>query len=348
LADSRINKKWITNKEIQKIIEIKFAKTGKYSVSASSLQKYFNCSLKWLFERVLKLENIQIETSLMAEDLSGLVYHAVLNDFFIKLKNSVLLKPLFSNYGLSLPEPYRGHLETSINNIFNAFPLLNSSGHPQMSALTARLLNSVKKEFHYNLEKCLSHFLSLFAGCSVIRSEIDYQADQNSYIMNGIIDCVLKDNSLDSDNYIIVDFKLKNLPNRGDCTAENNNSLADFQLPMYITLAEKNEDFEVSTALFYSILDLKPQVIIGTVRDELNNKNFPKYKEDQITCGSELYAKLFDEFEYKTSQFAQEISTGNFTVFPENSNDCFTCDFQRICRTVYIIDRENDLSGKYK
>jgi hypothetical protein len=122
--------------------------------------------------------------------------------------------------------------------------------------------------------------------------------------MKGFIDCILKDSS---DNYIIVDFKLKYLPKRDD---------EDFQLPMYITLTEENEEFKVYTALFYSIIDLKSEVFD---RDWYNN--------------------IFEEFNNKTEQFAQEISTGNFSVFVQNNNDCYDCDYHRICRTVYIIGR---------
>ena len=342
-SETSADKNWKINDEIQKIISASFAKTGKYSVSATSLHKYYQCSLKWLFESVFKLENIQIETSLMAENISGLVYHAILNNFFTELKNNkpILLEPVQINKNITLPEFYKKLLEKCINEIFSAFPLLKQN---KISALTVRLLCAGKNDFKYHLERFLSQFLLYFAGCSVEGSESSYQLERDTYTMRGSVDCILKD--ADS-KYIIIDFKTKYMPGRSDCIAEDGNELADFQLPMYITLTEKTKQYKVYTALFYSIIDLKPEVIIGTISDTNTEKEIPAKKENQINRESERYKIIFKEFKYKTEQFAKEISTGNFTVFPQKSNDCLGCDYQRICRTVYIIDRENNLLGKY-
>jgi hypothetical protein len=340
--------KWTAGEKIKTSINEKYAKTGKYSVSATSLQKYYQCSFKWLFENIFAIENVQIETSLMAENLSGLVYHAILNNFFTELKNDAstpLLEPVQTDSGLSLPPSYHSLLEQSINKIFDCFPLLKPDGRPQMSALTTRLLRAGKDDFYYHLDKCLSQFISFFAGYKVAGSECNYKYEKDTYILNGFVDCILKENHEGTDKYVIVDFKLKNMPKRRDCTAEDETPLTDFQLPMYITLIEKNEQFDVYTALFYSILDQKPEVIIGTVYDENTKKTIPAKEDEQIFRSSERYMKIFAEFEKKTEQFTNEISSGNFTVFPQNNNDCYDCDYQRICRTVYIISRENNFWG---
>jgi hypothetical protein len=337
------NKNIIIGEKIKEVIGASYAKSGKYSVSATSLQAYFQCSLKWLFERVFALENIQIETSLMAENISGLVYHAVLNNFFTELKNkdAVLFEPDYTDSGHSLPSYYSELLENCANEVFDNFPKFKQNEGAQMSSLTSRLLRAERKNYQYNLERFLCSFLSFFSGCRVAGSEIYYKTEHDSYILNGFVDCILKDDRENSDKYIIVDFKLKWLPDRADCTAEGENELSNFQLPMYITLAEENEKFKVYTALFYSILDLKPEIIIGAVKDAKTEKTIPARIENQIIRDSEEYNLIFEKFNKKTEQFAQEISSGDFTVFAEKNNDCYTCDFQRICRTVYIIDREN-------
>jgi hypothetical protein len=334
---------WEPGEKIKKAVGLSFTKSGKYSVSATSLQTYFQCSLKWLFERVFALENVQIETSLMAENISGLVYHAILNNFFsgLKNKNEPLPEPEYSDSGASLPSYYNKLLENCITEIFGNFPKLKQNENRQMSSLTSRLLRAEKKNYQHNLERFLCSFLSFFSGCRIAGSEIYYKTERDSYILNGFVDCILKDDRENSDKYIIVDFKLKRMPDRVGCTAEGENELSNFQLPMYITLAEENEKFKVYTALFYSILDLKPEVVIGAVKGAKTEKTIPSHTEDQIIRNSEEYNLIFERFNKKTEQFAQEISTGNFTVFAEKNNDCYTCDFQRICRTVYAVNREN-------
>jgi hypothetical protein len=346
--ESGYGEKWKTGEKIKESIKTQFAKTGKYSVSATSLQKYYQCSFKWLFENIFAIENVQIETSLMAENLSGLVYHAILNNFFTELKNDApLLEPVKTDNGLFLPPYYRTLLEQSVNKIFDCFPLLDTDGSPRMSALTARLLRAGKDDFYYHLDRCLSQFISYFAGYKVTGSECNYKYEKDAYILNGFVDCILKGNHEGTDKYVIVDFKLKNMPARRDCTADEETPLTDFQLPMYITLIEKNEQFDVYTALFYSIKDQKPEVIIGTIYDESAKKNIPSKEDEQIIRSSERYMKIFKEFKNKTDQFIEEISSGNFTVFPQENSDCYNCDYRRICRTVCIIGREKNLLGKY-
>jgi len=334
--------KWTVGEKVKDIIKEKFAKTGKYGVSATSLQKFYQCSFKWLFENVFAIENTRIETSLMAENLSGLVYHAILNNFFTELKNdSPLLGPVQTDFGLSLPPSYRTLLEQSVNKIFDCFPLLKPDGNIQMSALTARLLRAGKDDFIYHLDRCLSSFLVFFAGYKVAGSECNYKYEEDTYILNGFVDCILKETQEGTDKYSIIDFKLKYMPDRRDCTADEETPLTNFQLPMYITLIEKNGQFKVYTALFYSILAQKPEVIIGNIHDGNTNKNIPAKEEEQIIRSSERYMKIFNELKNKMDQFTEEISSGIFTVFPRENNDCYNCDYQRICRTAYIIDREN-------
>ena len=355
--------KWNTGKTLLDLIRKKYAYnpefSGKYGVSSSSLASFYQCSLKWIFERVLVLENVQIEASLMAENISGMVYHAALNLFFseLKKKNEKLLKPDYADRGPSLPGVYRKLLKHSVDKIFDSFPALESEGEPsdkrpQMSSLTARLLRAGKKHFQFNLENCLANFLSLFAGCRVTGCEKSYQAQRDIFFLNGKLDCILEappekspassgEKPITEKKYIIVDFKMKSAPERGNCTGEGENGLSDFQLPMYITLAEENEKIEVHTALFYSILNFIPEVIIGTVQDVNTEFIIPKKEDERILYKSEMYNQIFMEFDQKARQFANEIATGNFTVFKTKNSECYSCKYNRICRTVYAINREN-------
>jgi hypothetical protein len=139
-----------------------------------------------------------------------------------------------------------------------------------------------------------------------------------------------------------------NPPKRADCTVMNENSLSDFQLPMYITLAEENKKIEVHTALFYSIINHSPEVIIGTVEDVNTKVVTPKKEDDRILYKSEMYNRIFDEFKQKTRQFADEIAAGNFSVFESEYSECRDCEYNRICRTVYVINRETFFNlGKF-
>jgi len=317
---------------------------GLPGVSATSLQSYYQCSLYWLYKRVFNLQNEQIETTMMDANISGSVYHIIFNMFFSELKNNKkplskpLSKPVQSSSELSLPSDYKELLNNCINTVFNNLPVLEPEKGPEMSSLTARMLHAAKKEFHFNLKNFIAHFLSYFAGCTVVNCEKYYQAERELYILKGYIDLLIKD---PLGNYIIVDFKLKYTPPRKDCTGDGENGLSNFQLPAYITLVEEKEHFKVYTALFYSILNIKPEVIFGTICDINTEKVIPHREEDRILYDSERYRKIFEEFNKKTERFASDISSGNLTVIPNNNINCYSCDYHRICRTAYVIEREN-------
>ena len=317
----------------------------KISVSASSLKIYCQCSLKWLFNR-LGLENTEVEASLMSQDIYGNVYHAVLDLFFTDLKNNeeTLLKPVVSANAAALPGYYKELLLKCIIKIFSDFPsqrpIYEKSGIIKASALTTRFLQAAKDQFIINLENFLVSFLSFFSGCSVIGCEKWYQIQKEVYFLNGKSDCILRDKD---GKYIIIDIKLSNLPKRKDCTGEGDKGLCDLQLPMYITLAENNENIEIQTALFFSIIKQIPEVIVGSVYDEINEINYPKRTQDLIERQDETYRQLIEIFNNKVKQFADEIITGNFTLFETNYKECYDCEFSRICRKVYTIKNEKNI-----
>ena len=314
----------------------------KFSVSASSLKPYFQCPLKWLFERVLKLEYTEIETSLMANNIWGLVYHAVLNLFLDELRNTGGTidppaddgsdkKPL-----AGLPEPYRRLLAEKVAIVFECFPCLPGSTKIEMSMLTARLLRAEKQLFYSQLEKFLAAFVSFFAGYRVCASESYYALQRDSHYLSGIVDCILEDDHA----AVIVDFKTKNMPNLSDCTGED--GLADFQLPLYLRLVEDALKKEVNTALFFSIVDAAPRVLFGSIRNSLSGAGIPKKQEDIIMRGSTVFTDIMNEFDEKAEQFAGEIRNGAFAFRPSDTQLCFKCSYAKICRTAYKIRQEKN------
>ena len=227
-------------------------------------------------------------------------------------------------------------LSDCTDKVFDNFPILDNNRNKRISSLATRLLLSEKTNFLNHCEYFISHFLLFFAGCFISDSEGYYQTEKEIYNLNGYVDIVLKDKD---NNHIIVDYKTKNTPDRKECTGQNDNDISDFQIPVYITLVEEKENVRVTTALFYGIVNTKPEVIIGIIRDINTEKIIPAEK-NQIECGSEEYNMIFNEFNTKAELFAKEISSCNFSVFSEDINQCFSCKYHRICRTVYIISHE--------
>ena len=324
---------------------------GKYSVSPSSLGPYFQCSLKWIFERILRLENVEIETGLMASNIAGQVYHEVLNLFLEDLKKSgeKIARPGddpsrdSGSDKKNLPDFYRRILAEKVETVFETFPRLPHSEKTEMSMLTARLLRAEKKLFYAKLENFLAAFTSFFAGYRVVASETYYSLPKKSYYLSGIVDCILedaRDGSRQNGSIAIVDFKTKYMPGLAACIGEE--GLADFQLPMYLRLAEAALKKEVRAALFYSILDADPQVLFGVIKNAVSGAVLPKKEEDYILRGGEVFNGIMKEFDEKAEQFADEIANGTFSFSPSDPQACLKCDYNKVCRTLYKVYRGNN------
>ena len=343
-----------THESLSHIIRKRFNRNifpGKYSVSATALNNYFQCSLKWYFENVLNIQDYQIEADLMSYFVEGNVYHAILQLFLTAVKDSknALLMPVNVENGPELPELYRGLLLQSVNAVFGGFPCLPNDSRPAMSALSARLLTAEKNVFYSRMERFLTVFLFYFAGCKVLDSEKSYQAERDYWYLNGKIDCVLEAPPNASEDAspnaqtaaeskgIIVDFKLGKMPTQRDCKGAGERGLADFQLPMYLTLAQANSGKEIHTTLFFNILDAKPQVLFGQIYNAVKGTKTPK--SNPIFKGDDSFNEIMNQFEKKAEQFAHEIKSGQFTVFESEFDRCLKCKRHRICRSVYRIDK---------
>jgi hypothetical protein len=331
------------NHPLTKLIRRKFCKDkqydNKFSVSATSLALYYKCPLEWVYARVLDLENVEITTTLMADNISGRVYPAVLNLFLEELKETgeAIIAPLGAESKkdiLALPNSYHRLLAEKLDIVFESFPGLPKEGKPIMSMLTARLLRSQKPLFYSNLEKFLATFISFFSGFRVLASEAYYSLPKDFYCLNGIVDCILEDDH----GMVIVDFKTKTMPKLSDYTGED--GLVDFQLPMYISLAEAAFGKEVHTALFFSIIDAAPQVVFGVIHNVIHNRTIPKKEEDIIKRGSDIFLEIMDEFDKKAEQFAREIRDSTFSLLPSRSESCLECQYNRVCRRLYSICQE--------
>ncbi|MDR0455651.1 MAG: PD-(D/E)XK nuclease family protein [Treponema sp.] len=301
----------------------------KFSVSSSSLAPYFQCPLIWIFSRVLNLENVEAETGLMANNITGDVYHAVLNLFLneLKLSGEPIAAPLINGDEKKsipqLPEYYSRLLAEKVETVFESFPRLPAGEYQIMSMLTARLLRAEKPLFFSQLENFLAEFISCFAGFKVIATEENYSLPKDNYFLNGRIDCILEDirnESPEKNSLAIIDFKTK---------YKIEDSLANFQLPLYLRLAEMKYKKNVTTALFFSITDSKPLALFGVTQG--------REGDDCIMRGSERYNEIMHEFDQKAALFAQEISSGTFSFFPSRPEQCQDCEYNKVCRTLYRV-----------
>ncbi|MDR1353083.1 MAG: PD-(D/E)XK nuclease family protein, partial [Treponema sp.] len=325
------------------------ADSGQIRVSASAMKPYYECALRWLFGNVLSLENVRMEAAVMAENVLGSVYHTVLDYFFKQIQkqsNGVLANPADG----SLPPDYYRLLAESVSAVFDEAPGF-SGGQPGaggifrgQSALTVRFLKAQQGTVLRQLEIFTASLLRYFGGYRVLGSETAYTAGEQGCCLLGKIDCLLEDLNDDSENpggRVIADFKLNSMPDKKLCTGQGENGLEDFQLPMYITLAEKNSGKPVETALFFSIMRAEPSVIFGSIRDGASGKK--KSGLERTDTEDDPIGPVLSEFKTKAARYAEELADGNFTTISASERKCIPCAYHRVCRTVYAVGRERGL-----
>lgn len=329
---------------------------GKIRVSASGMEPYYQCAMQWLFRNILKLEDVRMETTLMAENILGSLYHAVLEHFFntiIQEDKGVLSLPKDE----MLPPAYQSFLDNSVHETFAGLPNLSGERY-DLSALTLRLLREQQGAVREQIEVFLIAFLRYFANFRLLGTEKKYTWDApgQNYYLTGIIDCILEETDSDAKEpaRVIVDFKLGKAPGRKPCVGDGETGLENFQLPMYITLAENNGSNTVDGALFFSIFQVKPTVIFGMIQDAINGKKIPYREKDRImrpdsnaandtTDGIPPFNMIMDEFSEKTARYAKEIQNCEFTTISISDKKCLGCLYHTVCRTVYTVKRERSL-----
>jgi hypothetical protein len=346
---------WEAKTALLDLIEERFARNGefpgKYSVSPSSLGPYYTCALQWLFQRVLNLENIRIETNVMAENVSGSLYHAILNWFFSALKkDSGTLSPLYKG---ALPQEYDKLLAESIDAVLKALPAIFPGTSPEVSALTVRLIRAGRKTIRENMETFLAAFLRYFAGYRVVESETSWKLEREDYYLNGTVDCILEDrreNSKTPGALTIVDFKLYTLPDREACDASGDGGLLNFQLPLYMTLAEEGGKKPIDAALFFSIIQAKPQALFGVIDNRETGKSEPREQDRILRTGDsgpdERFQLIMREFWEKTERYAAEIRGGSFSTISDSFKKCASCKNNTVCRTTYRVRGESGLLNR--
>ncbi|GHU87533.1 hypothetical protein FACS189476_03130 [Spirochaetia bacterium] len=345
----------ITDPLLIELIQKRFrsADSGKIRVSASGMEPYYRCAMEWLFRSILKLEDVRMETTLMADNVLGSLYHAVLEHFFgTIIQEEGGLLSLQKDETLS--ESYGHFLNNSVTETFALLPRLSGETY-DLSALTLRLLREQQGAVQEQIKVFLIAFLRYFANYRIIGTEKKYTWDvpDQNYCITGIIDCILEDPAGDAKDpvSVIVDFKLGAAPNRKPCIGNGETGLENFQLPMYLTLAEKNGGGKVQGALFFSILHVKPTVIFGVIQDAVNGKKTPYREKDRITRADSNatnddispFDLIMNEFNEKTVRYAQEIQSGNFTTISTSDKKCAACVYHTVCRTIYTVDREGHL-----
>ena len=163
------------------------------------------------------------------------------------------------------------------------------------------------------------------------------KGETEEYYLEGIIDCILIS---PEDKITIIDFKTYKTPEKK----------TDLQIPLYIKLyenylKENNINTQVEQACFFSILQSKPNVVLGTLKNQSTNKITPNVKADriyrnQVDCldGEKCLDDTLQDLDEKIKFFVSSVLSGkNFLLSEENVNKILFCSFDNIMEEEFIF-----------
>jgi hypothetical protein len=291
------------------------AKDGYLTVSPTTdLNVFYDCSIKWLYQRLLKAEEFSLEASLLDDTALGILYHTILETVFARIKEE---HRIFDSHFLDTYK--RWALEITRAAI---------KEHPAFKGPLAEPLVSSQA---IGMSKKIGCLLELearnFDSYSIEELELPVSLNTGDLLIRGIIDRV----SISPDgDPVIIDYKTSYLPEQITPDKLQEMPLSEFQIPLYTKLYEEKiktgeHSPQINGAFFYSINGRRIKAVVGT-RTGRNTK----------TLSREDYAPFLEAAEKQIEDFGRNVKDLNLVPSSVRISDCLSCMYKTACRTAYL------------
>jgi RecB family exonuclease len=285
--------------------------------SATDLNTFFFCPLKWFYLKILGLEVFSLEARMLDDRSLGNLYHEILRNVFnaIREKDRCFIPGHLEQY----LEFIRFYTEEAAVK-FPAFkgPLASPLITAQAQAISKILGRLLKTEIKY------------FPGCAVRGTELklwsSIELSSGPVWLMGIIDRV---SAAGADEVIIVDYKTGKTPAAAESSLKKDGTLEDFQLPVYVKLYEDNfEKAKAGSAVFMSVKNNKVNTVIGKMGGARGHTR-EEYEQTIASLNGfiEKYALSLDKL-----MFHGEIQ----------QKKCRSCEYNGLCRSAYMLNPEDE------
>ena len=269
-------------------------------ITATSLDAWNNCPFRYLFSRVLKVNEARYEVSCVDPMLEGQVLHGLLARLFQYIIDDLDgVAPSANDHGALI-----GRLLSELES-----PLR----FPQPAPL---LLDERLHLFRMMLANCLDSEAAIGDARRVIEAEGDYEVLTEGIAFRGRIDRI----SRGDDGFAIVDYKRTRTPKKSDLVDPSD--ATTYQLPLYTYFVE-NLRGGVSDAVYFSLTDGVETPVFSTSRKKswLSREDL----DALIAAALELSKKM-----------AAAVHAGDYRV-RKRSGGCDACGVRPICRQRYVV-----------
>jgi CRISPR/Cas system-associated exonuclease Cas4 (RecB family) len=190
------------------------------------------------------------------------------------------------------------------------------------------VLLSLAKSIVSKIYRLLKSEAKYFNGWTILDLEKQLALQQESILLNGKIDRLIQ--SPDGDT-IIIDYKTSVTPSQTNIKKNPESPLSDFQMPMYVRLAEqaRSESYQtISAAYFYSINK-------HTWKNE-----FGKTQSGKNGMSREEYQDIMDMFDKHIEAFHTSVQGLDFRPQNVSVSECIKCTYKTVCRRTYSLKQD--------
>ncbi len=344
--------------ELKDVISKKIVKDNKIQVSATTLRNFYECPIKWLFSKILKVDDFTLEGTLLDETSIGTFYHEVIKRVLSILKMNKI--PLSISEEKTITKELQNSIQKETADVVLHFP--ESCSIKGLSDLTIEIFKSQEQQYIKKLLDFFSELSIWFNGSYISEIEKDIKLEYDGFDIVGTIDCILDypGNDEQEAGTFILDFKTGNTPNRNKCLKQEDQELKDFQLPLYVQMYEHKYfagKKAVQGCAFMSIHKKSISPLFGILITKINDKKATKphatkerlYRTGENNAGIS-FEDTMNELNNAILDFVNAMQDETLSLFTDSKkwahfpsgsavdfDTCLECEYKKICRTTYSV-----------
>ena len=318
------------SEELNSYMEENLFKEDALKLSQTDLKIFTECPILWFLEKVLSVFSENYDAGIFDARNIGNLSHNV-------------LEVLYKEIGSTDKYFNSKNLDNYIERASLIFDDLAEKSIDFRGALAKPFIQSLKKRVMEAVNFVLESDASLLDGYAPKWVEEWIEIENDGILYRGKIDRASFPQ--DERSGVIIDYKTNNMPAYFSYGKKNSSAkeieLTDFQIPMYIFLAEsklkkdstkEKKNFEtIEHAWFLSFVQQKINRVVN------DNEAIPVTRNGSERSREDFQSSI-DAFINEAERFAEQVKAQNFTKPSSVSFEtCSTCGFKHICRTAYSV-----------
>lgn len=308
------------SEELNSYMDENLFKEGSLKLSQTDLKIFTECPVSWFLEKVLSVFSENYDAGIFDARNIGNLSHNV-------------LEVLYKEIGSTDKYFNSKNLDNYIERASLIFDDLAEKSIDFRGALAKPFIQSLKKRVMEAVNFVLESDASLLDGYAPKWVEEWIEIENDGILYRGKIDRASFPQ--DERSGVIIDYKTNNMPAYSSYGKKNSSveeiELTDFQIPMYIFLAESKLNQKIEHAWFLSFVQQKINKVVN------DNEAIPVTRSGSERTREDFQSSI-DAFINEAERFAELVKNQDFTKPSSVSFEtCSTCGFKHICRTAYSV-----------